>query len=470
MEEPMFAGRENELAALEERYASGRFEMGVIYGRRRVGKTTLLSEFIKGKPAIFFSAIKISAQQNLIALSDCITAYTGGEPSGAVFPSFSAAFKSVFELAKEERLVFVIDEYPFLAQASEGVSSVLQHLIDHGKSDSKMMLVVNGSSVGQMREQFMLGSSPLYGRKTFQIKVQPLGFFEMCSYFDKGDDKTLPYIYGVYGGTPKYFEGYKQNQSLKRNIMRDYLQAGAMLLEEPEDILRREIREPATYNAVFTAIAQGASKYSEISSKANLESGNVNSHIKTLEMLDLVRKDAPAGKNGKAKTQYVISDNMFRFWYRFIPYCASLINAGRAEQAYTYIAENLEQYMGQVFEQICLEWLWRVDGSDALPFTFEEAGRWWGANPATKAQAEVDIVAYNGKGEALFGECKWSTNKVGTDILETLEEKATIPSFAVYKKRSYCLFARSGFTKACEEEAAARDDVFLVSLADMLAS
>jgi AAA+ ATPase superfamily predicted ATPase len=251
--------------------------------------------------------------------------------------------------------------------------------------------------------------------------------------------------------------------------MRDLLQTGAALLEEPEDVVRREIRDPSSYNAAFTAIASGAAKYSEISSRADLESGNVSGHIKTLELLDLVGKEVPQGDATKNKTQYKITDNFFGFWYRFIPRNLSLIASGHPEIAYRYIEENLDKYMGPVFEQICLEWLWRHNGTNDLPLVFTDAGRWWGGNPLTKRESEVDIVAHNDTGKALLCECKWSINPVGIDVLEHLEDIAEIPHFQKYSTKSFCLFSRSGFTAACLDVAAARSDVFLVSLEDMLA-
>ncbi|MCL2137174.1 MAG: ATP-binding protein [Coriobacteriia bacterium] len=464
----MFIGREAELKALEDRYSSGRFEMGVTYGRRRVGKTTLLSEFAKDKPTIFFSAIKTSVAHNLESLSACISLFADGHDTGAVYASFQTAFMRIFELAASQRIVFVIDEYPYLAQADPSVSSILQHLIDRNKDSSQLMIIFNGSSVGQMIDMFMSGSSPLYGRKTFQIKVSPLKFFDLPQYFTGIKASILPYVFGVYGGTPRYFEGYDQKKSLRNNILHDFMEVGAFLLEEPEDILRREIRDPASYNAVFQAIAGGSTKYSEITSKANLESGNVSGHIKLLEMLDLVRKETPTGDSTKAKTQYRIADNMFAFWYRFIPRSLSLINSGNAEIAYEYIEDNIDHHMGAVFEQICLEWLWRMNGNDTLPMVFEEAGRWWGGNPFTRSESEVDILAYNSQREVILSECKWSTNAVGTDIFDELDKLALIPHLASYQKHFLFLFSRSGFTKACQQAALSRDDVWLVSLQDML--
>jgi len=159
---------------------------------------------------------------------------------------------------------------------------------------------------------------------------------------------------------------------------------------------------------------------------------------------------------------------MFRFWYRFVGRSLSLINSGHGDLAYNSIEEGLDQFMGEAFEQICLEYLWRQNGSGSLPFDFTEAGRWWGGNPKTKRESEIDIVAHDGGDNGLFCECKWSDRPVGTDVLEAVDDSARLPQFAAMRQRHIAIFAKSGFTKECQKAAGARKDVWLVSLSDIL--
>jgi AAA+ ATPase superfamily predicted ATPase len=394
-------------------------------------------------------------------------AVPGGMPM-ATFGSFNDALTQLFELACEERLIFVIDEYPYLLESYPAISSLLQHLIDRYQSESRLFLILNGSSMTQMTAEFFANNRPLYGRKTFQIKLKPFRFFEFREHFPQTDPDLLPLIYAVYGGIPKYFKGYRQEKSLKQNIIASFLSIGSPLLDEPEAVLKQEVREPSVYNTVFTAIAQGAHKYSELSAKAGISSGNITRHLETLTFLDLIRREVPAYSGEQKKALYRIDDNMFRFWYRFVARSLSLVNFGRPEIAYRIIDENLNQFMGEVFERICLEYLWLQNGSGSLPFDFTEAGRWWGGNPKTKTESEIDILAHDGT-NGLFCECKWSDRQVGTDVLAALDNLAILPQFSALRQKHTVLFAKKGFTEACVEAAACRSDVILVTMAELLA-
>jgi AAA+ ATPase superfamily predicted ATPase len=255
---------------------------------------------------------------------------------------------------------------------------------------------------------------------------------------------------------------------LQKNIIRSYLTIGSPLLDEPDNVLRQEIRELAGYNSVFKAVASGSAKYSEIASKSRLAGGNISAYLDGLVSLNLIRREIPSYTGESNKALYRVDDNMFGFWYRFIPQALSLVNAGKGELAYPAIEKDLDQYMGGVFERICAEYLWELNGGDRLPFVFKEAGRWWGGNAVRKQAAEIDIIAHDGDSAALFVECKWSRNSVGVDVLQDLAEKSELPQFARVVEKHLALFSRSGFTKDCKEQAARMGKVQLVTLKDML--
>lgn len=460
----MFIGRENELNTLNKLYNSNKFEFAVIYGRRRVGKTALISEFAKGKDAIFFTCVETNAKQNLDNFSRCIMEYNTGLVSSASFSNFQAALEYVFELARKKRIVLVIDEYPYVARASKSLASTLQFLIDKNKDTSKLFLILCGSSMSYMEDHVLAYKAPLYGRRTAQFKIKPFEFSEVCRYFKNFSDEDKALAYGIVGGTPQYLMQFDDKLSIEENIKNTHLNPSSSIFEEPNNLLKQEVREPAIYNAVITAIATGSSKMNEISNKIDEDTSVCATYIKNLITLGIVKKESPYGEKSTRKTIYSIEDNMFRFWYRFVPENTSVISRGAIDLAYNRIAPELSSYMGSVFEDICKQYLWKLllEGKCAVNFT--DIGRWWGANPRTKHQEEIDIMGAD-KDAAFFAECKWTKEKVDLGVLETLVERSTLFN---YKKTHFYLFAKTGFTKGCIDRANEMGNVTLVTYEDML--
>ena len=459
----MFFGRENELNTLNRLYNSNKFEFAVIYGRRRVGKTALINEFTKDKDTIFFTGVETNQKQNLENFSRCIMEYNIGVPVDTSFPSFQAALEYVFELAKTKRIVLVIDEYPYVARASKSLASTLQLLIDKNKDDSKLLLILCGSSMSYMEDHVLAYKAPLYGRRTAQLKIRPFDFFEVCNYFTKLSSIDKALAYGIVGGTPQYLMQLDENLSIEENIKNTHLNPASSIFEEPNNLLKQEVREPAIYNAVITAIATGSSKMNEISNKIDEETSVCAIYIKNLITLGIVKKESPYGEKSSRKTIYSIEDNMFRFWYRFVPENTSLISRGATDLAYSRIAPEISSYMGSVFEDICKQYLWKLLLERRCEVDFSDLGRWWGTNPKTKTQEEIDIMGTD-KDAALFGECKWTNEKVDRGVLETLVERSTLFH---YKKKHFYLFAKNGFTKGCIDKATEMGNVTLVTYEDI---
>ncbi len=460
----MFIGRENELNTLNRLYHSHKFEFAVIYGRRRVGKTALINEFVKDKDNIFFTGVETNAKQNLDNLSRSIMEYNTGLVTGASFNNFQMAFEHVFELAKTKKIVFVIDEYPYVARASKSLASTLQLLIDKNKDTSKLFLILCGSSMSYMEDHVLAYKAPLYGRRTAQFKIKPFEFLEACRYFKNFSDEDKALAYGVVGGTPQYLMQIDDTRSIEENIKNTHLNPSSSIFEEPNNLLKQEVREPAIYNAVITAIATGSSKMNEISNKIDEDTSVCATYIRNLITLGIVKKESPYGEKSTRKTIYSIEDNMFRFWYRFVPENISVISRGAVDLAYNRIAPELSSYMGGVFEDICKQYLWKLllEGKCAVNFT--DLGRWWGANPKTKSQEEIDIMGAD-KDTVLLAECKWTNEKVDLGVLETLVERSTLFS---YKKTYFYLFAKTGFTKGCIDRANEMGNVTLVIYEDIL--
>lgn len=461
----MFIGRERELATLNKLYASNKFEFTVIYGRRRVGKTALINQFIEGKNAIYFMGVESNAKQNLENFSKSIIEYNTGIETETSFLSFQAALEYVFKLSEKERLILAIDEYPYVARSSKSLASTLQLLMDKYKDSSKLMLILCGSSMSYMEDHVLAYKAPLYGRRTAQMKIVPFDFEETCHYFQNFSDEDKALIYGIVGGTPQYLLQMNDKLSVKDNIKNTYLNSTSALFEEPENLLKQEVREPALYNAIITAIATGASRMSEISNKVGEDTNVCSTYVKNLVSLDIIQKETPYGEKASRKSIYSIEDNMFRFWYRFVPENNSIIARGAADLAYKRIEPFLSDYMGKVFEEICKQYLWKLLLSGKCPVEFSSLGRWWGNDPVEKRQAEIDIIAEQDKNTALFGECKWTNEKVDLGVLETLVKRSEL---FLYKEVYYYLFAKSGFTKGCIERANEMGNVTLVGYKDIV--
>ncbi len=461
----MFIGRKCELASLDRLYTSDKFEFAVIYGRRRVGKTALINQFIRDKRAIYFMGVESNEKQNLENFSKNIMEFETGVPAETTFVSFQAALGYVFKLAEKERLILVIDEYPYVARSSKSLASTLQLLIDKYKGSSGLMLILCGSSMSYMEDHVLSYKAPLYGRRTSQMKILPFEFADTCRYFPNfsGEDKAL--VYGMVGGTPQYLLQMDDRLSIEENIKNTFLNPTSSLFEEPENLLKQEVREPALYNAIITAIASGASRMAEISTKVGEDTSVCATYLKNLMTLGLVQRETPYGEKTSRKTIYSIGDNMFRFWYRFVPENHSMIARGIADLAYKRIEPYLSDYMGKVFEEICKQYLWKLLLSGECPVEFRELGRWWGTDPSARSQTEIDIMGEQDKDTALFGECKWTNEKVDTGVLEVMRKRSRIFH---YRKMHLYLFAKNGFTKGCMETAGKMGNVTLVRYQNLL--
>lgn len=460
----MFVGREKELAELERLYGTTAFQMPVVYGRRRVGKTRLLAKFIEDKRAIYFQARRTNAEANLSMLSQAILSKIPGA-SGANYQSFDEAFDALGQLASKERLVVVIDEFPYLAYSFPEISSLLQEKIDHDyASNSRLMLILCGSSLSFMEEQVLGYDSPLYGRRTAQLKIEPLDFLTSLSILGGMSREDAAVCYGITGGIPAYLEKLDTSASLEENIKQLFLDPAGYLYEEPGNLLLQECRDPKQYDAIVQAIGNGSSKISQIANATGIATSNTKSYLDKLISLGIIERELPFNETSNKKSIYKICDQMFRFWYRFLPQNMGLVQNGLTDAAYARIEPHLSDYMGEAFELICKQFAFELARRGELPVLPAKTGRWWGTDARTKSQEEIDLLADDGCGKLLLAECKWRNEPTGEKILKELVRKGEL-----FKRdaKHYALFSKSGFTDACQELAARRGDTMLWSLERM---
>ena len=467
----MFAGREKELKELENYYKEDTFHFAVFYGRRRVGKTTLINKFRENKKAIYFAAAETTAKENLELLSAQILSVLTPEAPVNSFNSYNSAFEYCFKAAMKKRLIFVIDEYPYLAESDRAVSSLLQALIDKYHNNSRLFLILCGSSMSFMENQVLGYKSPLYGRRSCQFKIEPFNYFECAKMLPGFNNAEIISLYGICGGIPEYISRINNNLSVQKNTENLFFNPTGRLFEEPSNLLKQELKSPQTYNAIISAIASGATKMNEIASIAGIETSQCSNMLNTLISLGIVKKEYPVGeKKPSRKTIYLLADFMFRFWYSFTRPNQSRIQMGFGKKVSDEIFDKstgkIESYMGHIFKECAIQFLWRKMGEEN---NFSAIGKWWGPNPIEKKEEEIDILAIGADKKsaetALFGECKWRNIRTGNDILENLIRKSAL--LTNYPKKRYILFSKSNFSNQLIDNAAKQKDTMLIGLDDM---
>lgn len=464
----MFIGRTRELNKLNKMYKSQKLEVAIVYGRRRVGKTTLINHFCKDKPSIYFMAIENSAKWNLEILSDNISHFESAdksEDSGRrLFPSFREAFLHIAKLAQKERIILVLDEYPYLAKAEPAISSLLQSFLDHEFKDSKLFLILCGSSMSFMENQVLGYQSPLYGRRTGQFRILPFDYWETASWFPDYSLEDKAAVYSITGGVPLYLEQFNREISLKENLINVIFDSNAMLFEEPSNLLKQELREPASYNMIITAIAQDKTKLSEIASTCSMTTGMCTSYINNLITLGIIKKETPLTDPRTHRPIYQIDDMFFSFWYTFVMPNISAIATGRIAQVFDKVVmDKLPDYMGLCFERICKDFLLYYDNN--TPFPVKAVGQWWGGNPRTKKQAQLDLVATSLTDDktCIIGSCKYRNTAIGMEELELIKDYAN--AMGGFDNHFYYLFSKGGFSK--ELQNTQDDSVKLLGLKDI---
>jgi len=436
-------GRKKELIALNERYDSGKFEMVPVFGRRRVGKTTLLKEFIKGRNGVYFSATRGSLDVNISKLASKVL----GTASPVRMP-LEDLFNEIRIRSETERYVLIIDEYPNLIRKNEHFSDALQEFIDEVEGESKLFLILCGSSLSIMKHQVLSSKSPIYGRRTGQLEVAPMDIWdavEMLKGFSKEDALK---VYGMVGGIPLYLKMFDSGISVQDNIRRLFFDESSFFRNEHEFVMMEEFDNPYTYYTVLEALAAGHTRVNDIATYCSLDDSTVHKHLSSLMATSFVERmfpvDNPDGKN----VLYRISDNFLRFQFGRILPVIDYYDEEDSSETIGRILKGLETDMGTVFEQVCGQHLRRRHRG--------KLGRWWGPDPVSRTQEEIDLIlttVENGKRIGWFAECKYRNEPVGVDVLDTLKRRASL--VRGFDESRFIIYAKCGFTENLEGSGAA---------------
>lgn len=434
-----FYDREGELETLRAAFEPPGHSFFVVYGRRRVGKTELLKEFITDRPHIYFLAAQEAEHRQREKFVEKIADYFDDLVPRVA--DWENALTYLAEKLNGESLVVVIDEFPYLVAENDSLPSYLQAFVDEAFQESESMLVLCGSSIGTMESTILGHESPLFGRRTGQLDVRPFTFQQARSVISYDIEDAIR-SFAITGGTPMYLTLFDYQQSIAENIRSQVLSPTAILYNEPEFLLRTELRNPARYMSILEATALGSTTPNEIAGTVGIDAGPLSKYLLALRRLRLIEREVPvtASKKKSKRSRYRVADDFIRFWFRYVE-----PNRSGIEQAPDIVYErtiepDLPNHAATTFERVCQEAIWegvRRGTTEA----YSEIGRWW------YGENEIDIVGLApGDDRILLAECKWTSEPVGHSLIDRLHEKAEHVRWGPQSREErFVVFSKSGF-------------------------
>ena len=459
-----FIDRKNELDFLNREYQKKESSLIILYGRRRIGKTSLIKEFGKDKDMIYLLATEESELQNMDIFKNLVAKNLKNSLlENTKIDNWEVLFKTIADTPNENKKIIVIDEFQYLGKINPAFPSVFQRIWDELLKDENIMVILCGSLINMMESQVLNYNSPLYGRRTGQIKLKQIPFENYKEFYNKDLKKReLIEKYAVTGGVPKYIESFKTDEDIYSAIRNNIINKQSYLYEEPSFLLQNEVSEVGSYFSIIKSIAAGNRKLGNIASNLSVTPTNLSKYLQTLINLDILEREVPVTEINPEKSkkgQYKIKDNFIAFWFQFIYPNKVFLEIGRENIVLNQIKANfIDNNVSFVYEDVCREEMWELNVNGELGMIFDKLGRWWNGNQ------EIDIVGINTKGkEIIFGECKYYTNKLmDIDVFYKLKEKAQLVEWKKEdREEKYILFSINGYTEKLIELARTRDDLIL---------
>lgn len=453
-----FINRTRELEAMNEKWETKTSQFFIIYGKRRVGKTELVKQFLKDKPAIYFLADKRNHGDQLKELGRVIGNYFNDKilvKNG--FGDWIEFFEYISSKGNKP-LAIAIDEYPYLVETDGAISSVFQKGWDQYLKNSQIFFILLGSSIAMMESETLIHESPLFGRRTGQILVDPMTYANSWKFFPKKSFAEFMSVYSITDGMPSYLLQIDPNKTIKENIEKKIFSHTEFLHNEVEFMLKEELREPKNYLSILKAISWGKRKFGEIVNDTGLKKNVITKYLTILERLHLIEKEIPVTEKNPGKSRkglYRISDNFFRFWFQYVFPFKSDLEIGRYSHVFDQFDQSFNLLESLVYERVCQELIFNFEHE---LFPVERVGRWW------EKEKEIDIVGISERDQKIvFGECKWSSKPVGTNIYSDLKKKSIFVQWGKGKRKEYfILFSKSGFTPNMLNLAKEESNVILI--------
>lgn len=459
-----FIGRKSEMKILDNEYMRDS-SFVVLYGRRRVGKTTLIKEFIKGKSALYFLATEEIESQSQKRLLNLVAGFSGQDYlKTANMNDWEAIFQVIANYRPDEKKVLVIDEFQYLVQVNKAFPSVLQKIWDEFLKGKKIMVILCGSLISMMLTHALSYSSPLYGRRTAQIRLQPLKFTDLQEHAKSKSFSEWVEFHALTGGVPKYFEFFDNDHSIMENIRANVLNTSGFLYEEPLFLLESEVREPVNYFSIIKTIAEGNHKSSEIANALAQKANSLSPYLSTLMDLNLIEKRIPVTEKTPEKSRkglYFIKDNFLHFWFHYVYPDKGELELDNQDIVMKKLEDNFsDHFVSIVYEDVCRDIFSQLCKDKAVAFTPSKIGSYWNGN----STIEIDVVAIDNNHHRIFAaECKYLKNKP-VDFAEyaSLLQKCRTLDFTGYDI-IYGLFSRSGFDKRLMDLAKKYDNLVLIN-------
>lgn len=455
-----FIGRERELAALQKKFNRDSFCMSIVYGRRRIGKTMLINEFIRRQDCkkLCFTAVEQNERILLSMMCTSVLETLAPDMVGIVdFPDFDSLFTFIGNCAKRERIIFFIDEYPYLATQCPHVQSILQKHIDTSWKNTNLFFIICGSLVGFMKDEVLAKSAPLYGRSDLELNLKPFDYYETSLFFKGYSNEEKAIAYGLTGGVAKYIRQFDPTITLEENIRMQFFSLGGYFSEEQvKTVITSERQNPALYNSIISAVATGHTRNNEIASYCGVQ--EVTYPLKVLQKGEILEK-----RNAK-KPYYILSDSMLEFWFRYVSPAIGLINAGNGEKYFeNRVRDKLHEFMGKVFEKMSKQYLLKHSGTDLLPLIteLEEYQSSFLDEDRKVCQIELDLVGKLDKDIVLIGECKFRNEKFDKSELDKFLRKVQALDA---KDPTLCIFSLAGFSDYVKEKS---DRILLIDINKM---
>ncbi|MDQ3548320.1 MAG: ATP-binding protein [Chloroflexota bacterium] len=436
-----FFDREREMARLERVWQEPGAQLVTVWGRRRVGKSALLSRFVSGKRAVYLHGTRLAERDLLINLTNQMATAFGEEHLRfAPFATWDLALQYLATKAGDERLLIIFDEFPYMCDVTQGLDTVVQHWWDSIHQTQNLMLVVAGSAFSFM-EGLTGICGALHGRRTGQLDVHPFDYYDAARFFTHLDSTDKVRAYACLGGVPAYLRYARDDWTVSDLIQQAFMRPGHFLFTEGEDLLRTEFHQEGLYASILRAVANGEVRPSDIARTVGRPSLNdITDHLRRLLDLRFLQREVPVTELNRTRTQrvqYRLADPYLRFWFRFISVNQSLVLSEFHDIVWnSRIAPFLDEFVARTaWEEICTQYLWRALSRRQLPALFSVLGRWWDGND------EIDMVGMLDGAITIVGECKWSVTPVDIRVFDNLRRKmhkldATANPFWVLASRS----------------------------------